>query len=147
MKPRSVICLIASAIMIAAPSIGSSQICRVSAGCNANGGKSYKEVYEYDYVEEKPAFPGGGTAMINFINEKRQYPKEAYNKGIEGRVTCAFVVNTDGSISNLSVMKGVEESLNNEAIRILSKMPAWTPGKMGGQPVPVRVICCVPFRK
>lgn len=108
---------------------------------------SYKEVYEFDFVEEKPEFPGGGTELVNFINDNRRYPAEAYSLGIEGRVTCSFVVNCDGSVSNISIIRGVEKSLNKEAIRIIGKMPKWSPGKIEGEAVPVRVICAIPFRK
>lgn len=123
------------------------QTCRISSGFTADGHRTYKEVYEFDYVEEKPEFPGGGNHLVNFINKHRRYPAEAYALGIQGRVTCSFVVNPDGSISNISVIKGVEHSLNREAVRILAGMPAWIPGKIGGVTVPVRVICAVPFRK
>ncbi len=123
------------------------QTVRVTTGTNADGSKSYMEVYEFDYVDVKPEFPGGGNQLVNFINENRRYPAEAYAQGIEGRVTCAFVVNTNGTISNLSVIRGVEPSLNKEALRILSKMPQWSPGKINGQAVPVRVISIIPFRK
>lgn len=125
----------------------SAQTCRVSSGVSADGHISYKEVYEFDYVEEKPQFPGGGTSLVNYINEHRRYPAKAYAVGIEGRVTCSFVVNADGTVSNITVIRGVEPSLNREAVRILSSMPLWTPGKLEGQSVPVRVICAVPFRK
>lgn len=125
----------------------SAQTCRVSSGYTADGHKTYKEVYEFDYVEEKPEFPGGGTSLINFINEHRRYPAEAYARGVQGRVTCSFVINSDGSISNITVLRGVEPSLNKEAVRILSGMPLWTPGKMSGHNVPVRVVCAIPFRK
>lgn len=123
------------------------QTCRVCSGVGTNGNRTYIEVYEYDFVEEKPSFPGGDTQLLRFINEHRRYPAEAYDKGIEGRVTCAFVVNADGAVSNISVLRGVESSLNREAVRILSRMPAWTPGRIDGQQVPVRVICAIPFRK
>ncbi len=108
---------------------------------------SYMEVFEYDYVTDKPTFPGGDRNLITFINSTREYPQEAYKKGIEGRVTCAFIVNCDGTVSHISVLRGVEPSLNKEAIRILSKMPEWHPGKLDGKAVPVRVIWTVPFRK
>lgn len=85
--------------------------------------------------------------MISYINEERRYPAKAYAAGVEGRVTCSFVVNQDGKVSNITVVRGVEPSLNKEAIRILSGMPDWIPGKHGGQKVPVRVICAIPFRK
>ena len=71
----------------------------------------------------------------------------SYKAGIQGRVACSFVVNTDGSITNVTVLKSVERSLNEEATRIFSIMPAWTPGKLDGVTVPVRVVRCVPFRK
>lgn len=124
----------------------SAQTFRINAGC-VNGVQSYIEVYEYDYVDRKPEFPGGDAKLVGFINKHRRYPSEAYRHGIQGRVLCSFVVNTDGSISNISILKGVEPSLNREAIRIFSKMPNWKPGRINGQAVPVRVIWPVPFRR
>ena len=126
----------------------SAQTCRVKVGRNPQtGSESYIEVYEYDYVKEKPVFPGGNAKLVEFINNTREYPAEAYKKGIQGRVTCSFVVNTDGSVSHISIIRGVEQSLNREAVRVMSKMPEWIPGKHEGQTVPVRVIWSVPFRK
>ena len=98
-------------------------------------------------MTEKPSFPGGETKFVRYINKTREYPKEAYEKGIEGRVICSFVVNSDGSISNIQILRGVEKSLNNEAVRIISKMPDWVPGKIDGHNVPVRVIHPIVFRK
>lgn len=123
------------------------QTCRVRSGRASNGGSAYMEVFEYDYVSDKPSFPGGDVELVEFINKTRQYPADAYRKGVQGRVTCAFVVNTDGSVSHISVLRGVDPLLNQEAIRIFSKMPDWTPGKHEGHVVPVRVIWSVPFRK
>lgn len=123
------------------------QTYRVRAGNGGNGEKAYMEVYEYDYVTQKPVFPGGTAKLVAFINKNRRYPAEAYKKGIQGRVTCSFVVNVDGSVSHISILKGVEHSLNKEALRIMGKMPEWTPGVLDGQTVPVRVIWSVPFRK
>lgn len=123
------------------------QTCRVNNGTTPTGCTSYIEVYEYDYVTDKPTFPGGDTQLMRFINSTREYPKTAYNKGIQGRVTCSFVINVDGTVSHISVIRGVEPTLNKEAIRVLSKMPEWTPGRLNGQPVPTRVVWSVPFRK
>ena len=123
------------------------QTTRISCGKNISGQQTYIEVYEYDYVTEKPEFPGGDELLINFINKTRVYPAKAYKNGVQGRVTCSFVVNADGSISNIHILKGVEQTLNQEALRILASMPQWTPGKLKGHAVPVRVIRCVPFRK
>lgn len=123
------------------------QTCRVNVGGAAPGCTNYIEVYEYDFVTDKPSFPGGDSELMKFINSTREYPKEAYDKGIQGRVTCSFVINTDGSVSHISVLRGVEPSLNREAIRVLSQMPEWQPGKMNGRVVPTRVVRSVPFRK
>lgn len=137
------------AIVVAASFItADSQTCRIRRSVSASGGcVEYREVYEYDYVWEKPSFPGGDCSLMKFINENRRYPKGAYKKGLEGRVVCSFIVNTNGTISDIQIFKGVEESLNSEAKRIFSIMPAWNPGKIDGTPVPVRVIRAVPFRK
>lgn len=124
-----------------------SQTCKVKTGCQDNGISIYTEVFEFDYVDEKPEFPGGGSNLISFINATREYPHEAYDAGIQGRVTCSFIVNPDGKISNIRVLRGVESSLNREAVRIVSKMPDWNPGKLNDHPVPVRVVCSIPFRK
>ena len=108
---------------------------------------TYREVYEYDFVDEKPAFPGGDTMLLQYINRTRQYPKRAYRKGIQGRVTLSFVVNADGTVSDVAVLRGVEKSLNKEAARVIADMPHWKPGRIDGKPVPVRVIQTVVFRK
>ncbi len=123
------------------------QTYRIAAGVSPKGVKTYIEVYEYDYVSEKPDFPGGDPELTNYINSARRYPAEAYKKDIQGRVTCSFIVNVDGSVSHISVLKGVEPSLNDEAVRIISTMPDWHPGKQDGTTVPVRVVCSIPFRK
>lgn len=124
----------------------SAQTHRINCTSSAPGRASVKEVYEYDFVTVKPSFPGGSTSMLEFLNANRRYPEDAYKKGIQGRVTCQFVVNTDGSISDIQLLRGVHPDLNREAIRLLSSMPEWRPGKIEGKPVPVRVIWTVPFR-
>lgn len=120
---------------------------RVSVSSDGVTRYEYREVYEYDYVWEKPSFPGGDVKLIQFINANRHYPEAAYKAGIQGRVVCSFIVNSNGSISDVQIFKGVEASLNREAQRIFRMMPPWIPGKLDGIPVPVRVIRTVPFRK
>lgn len=125
------------------------QILRVSSGNSSsgmNGQSGYTEVYQYDVVDYQPHFPGGDCALLKFINSERRYPSEAYSKRIEGRVLCSFVVNPDGSISHVSVMRGVEESLDREAVRIINNMPRWEAGRVGQQPVPVYCVLPIPFR-
>lgn len=105
------------------------------------------DVYEYESVDVHPSFPGGDGAMYRFINRVRRYPSQAYRDGIEGRVLCSFVVNEDGTISHISVIKGVEASLDREAVRILTKMPTWDAGMIDETPVPVYCILPIAFRR
>lgn len=123
------------------------QTIRIMAGTDEQGITSYFEAFEYDFVTEKPHFPGGEAKLTEFINQHRHYPTEAYEKGIQGRVTCWFIVNSDGSISNVSLLRSVNELLNEEALRIFSIMPDWVPGRLNGIAVPVRVVRSVRFRK
>ena len=136
-----------AALAIGVSSPAFAQTCRVSSGVGANGCKNYIEVFEYDYVTEKPTFPGGDSELMADINHCRQYPRSAYDRGVQGRVTCSFVICSDGGISHVQVLKGVDPELNREAVRIFSEMPKWRPGRLDGKAVPVRVIRSVPFRK
>lgn len=109
--------------------------------------RSYMEVYEFDYVDVQPQFPGGERGLINFINETREYPYYAYKNKVQGRVLCSFIIGTDGKVSNITVIRGShDESLNREAIRVISEMPRWTVGKVRNHPVNVRVVLPISFR-
>lgn len=89
-------------------------------------------------------FPGGGdSAMMNFITQNMKYPKYAKDNYIQGRVTAQFVVNKDGSISDINIIKSPDESLSQEAKRIISIMPKWTPAKTNG--VTVRSLITIPI--
>lgn len=103
--------------------------------------------YEDWYVSERPSFPGGDDKYLEYINDNRQYPQEAYEKGVQGKVTCQFMVDTDGSVKCISLLKNANHLLAKEAIRLLSLMPKWQPGKIDGVPVKVRVVKTIPFRK
>ena len=81
-----------------------------------------------------PEFPGGETAMYKFISENIRYPKEAMENAVQGRVFVMFVINEDGSISNLEVVKGVSPSLDAEALRVVGLMPKWKPAEQSGNP-------------
>ena len=98
----------------------------------------------YDYTEETAEFPGGRAAMVDFITKNMVFPQEAQDLGIDGKVYVQFVVNTDGSIQDAKVLKGVHPLLDNEALRIVRLMPAWEPGKERGEPVRSRY--SIPFR-
>ncbi|MBO5541036.1 MAG: energy transducer TonB [Muribaculaceae bacterium] len=105
------------------------------------------EVYEFDYVDVQPQFPGGEHGLINFINRTREYPYHAYKNRVQGRVLCSFIIGTDGKVSNIKVIRGAQdESLNREAMRVISEMPRWKAGKVGGQTVAVRCVLPIAFR-
>ena len=100
----------------------------------------------FQVVEEMPMFPGGMEEMIKFLQGEVKYPKEAQDKGLQGRVLVQFVVNKDGSICEDTVVRSVAPSLDAEAIRVVRSMPNWTPGKQKGEPVRVRFTLPVAFR-
>ncbi|MDE6485402.1 MAG: energy transducer TonB [Duncaniella sp.] len=107
---------------------------------------SHIEAYDVSAVEISPAFPGGEQALVSFINSERRYPREAYSAGVEGRVVCGFIVNPDGALSHVAVVRGVSDDLNREAVRVISSMPRWQPGIRGGVKVPVYYCLTIPFR-
>lgn len=84
--------------------------------------------------EQFPSFPGGQTALYNFLAQNLHYPTDAYYNGIEGTVIVKFIVEKDGSITNVYILKSVDPQLDNEAIRVIESMPKWTPGCVNGQP-------------
>lgn len=104
------------------------------------------EAYVAESVDFQPEFPGGDNAMIKYINKERRYPKEAYDAGIGGRVLCSFIVMPDGTLKNIEVVRGVEQSIDREALRIIQNMPPWKAGRIGKVAVPVYWILPIPFR-
>lgn len=104
------------------------------------------EVYEYDMVDEPPLFPGGNNALVHYINSSRRYPADAYKNKIHGRVLCSFIVQPDGTVTHINVLRGVEASLDREAVRVLDSMPNWQAGRIDGVKVPVYCIMPVNFR-
>ena len=99
----------------------------------------------YQVVEFMPEFPGGMVELMNFVSNNVRYPAEALNTGIEGRVTTIFIVEKDGTLSNIQVLRGVDPSLNAEALRVIRSMPKWTPGRQGEKPVRTRYTVPVNF--
>ncbi len=94
-------------------------------------------------VEEMPEFPGGALALRNFIAQSVKYPVIAQENGIQGKVFVNFVVAKDGTITNAKIFRGVDPSLDKEALRVVNSLPKWKPGKQGGKPV--RVSYTVPI--
>ena len=98
-------------------------------------------------VETMPEFPGGQQALFKYLGENVKYPVIAQENGIQGRVTCQFVVNKDGSIVDVVVVRSSgEPSLDKEALRVINSMPKWKPGKQRGKPVRVKYTVPVNFR-
>ncbi len=94
-------------------------------------------------VEDMPEFPGGQLALRKFIAQAVKYPVIAQENGIQGKVFVNFVVAKDGSVTNAKIARGVDPSLDKEALRVVNSLPKWKPGKQGGKPV--RVSYTVPI--
>ena len=99
----------------------------------------------YDQVEQMPEFPGGMPAMIEYLQTNMKYPEDAVKQKVGGRVMVMFVVETDGSISNVRVARNVFPSLDAEAVRVVKTMPKWKPGKEKGRLVRVNYTLPVVF--
>ena len=100
----------------------------------------------FQVVQEMPEFPGGMAECMKWLNKNVKYPATAMEKGVQGRVIIQFVVNRDGSISEASVARGIDPDLDKEALRVVSAMPNWIPGKQRGQAVRVKYTLPVMFR-
>ena len=100
----------------------------------------------FEKVEDMPEFPGGEKAMMDFVAKNVQYPKEAMEKEISGRVLVGFIVEKDGSISETEIVKGIGGGCDEEAVRVVKAMPKWKPGKQDGKPVRVHFILPLTFK-
>ncbi|MDE6353930.1 MAG: energy transducer TonB [Prevotella sp.] len=100
----------------------------------------------YDLVKEMPAFEGGDEALMKWLGDNINYPQEAQDKKIEGRVEVRFFVNEEGKIEDATVVRSVNKLLDEEAMRVVNAMPAWKPGTVDGQPVKVWFTLPVTFQ-
>ena len=100
----------------------------------------------FDVVEEMPHFPGGAAALQAFLSSNTKYPVVAQENGVQGRVIVSFVVERDGSITDVKVVRSVDPSLDREASRVVRSMPRWSPGKQNGSAVRVKYTVPVVFR-
>lgn len=100
----------------------------------------------FDVVEVMPSFPGGQGALMSYLNSHTKYPVVAQENGVQGRVTVSFVVERDGSITDVHVVRSVDPSLDREAARVVSTMPNWQPGKQNGSAVRVKFNVPVQFK-
>lgn len=97
-----------------------------------------EEAIPFALVENKPTFQGGdANTFSKWVNSQLEYPEIAKENGIQGRVTLQFTVNTDGSVSDVKVLRGVDSSLDKEAVRVVSASPKWKPGMQRDKPVRV----------
>ncbi|MDR0750896.1 MAG: M56 family metallopeptidase [Tannerellaceae bacterium] len=97
-------------------------------------------------VDVMPQFPGGDNELLTFLSENVKYPVEAQAKGLQGRVICTFIVNEDGSISDIEALRGTDPLLDAEAIRVIGTMPKWTPGRDKGKVVAVKYTVPITFK-
>lgn len=100
----------------------------------------------FDVVEVMPSFPGGQGALMSYLSSHTKYPVVAQENGVQGRVTVSFVVERDGSITDVHVVRSVDPSLDREAARVVSSMPNWQPGKQNGSAVRVKFNVPVQFK-
>lgn len=103
-------------------------------------------VYNLAELAQQPSFPGGDAAMYAWLSKNLQYPPIAQENGISGTVVVSFVIGKDGSVSDVKVVRGKDPSLDKEAVRVVSKMPKWNPGKQNGQNVRVSYTLPVKFQ-
>lgn len=108
--------------------------------------KHEEENKVFDVVEQMPSFPGGPSALMAYLSSHVKYPAVAEENGIQGRVTVQFVVEKDGSVTDVKTMKSVDPSLDREAERVVKSMPKWIPGKQNGSAVRVKYFVPVVFR-
>jgi len=113
---------------------------------NAQSEETLEEEKVYVNVEEIPQFPGGPSALFEFLSKNLKYPAEAEKNGVQGRVIVTFVVERDGSVSNAKIKKGVDPSLDKEAIRLIEIMPRWIPGKQEGKEVRTGYMIPITFK-
>lgn len=105
--------------------------------------KKHNEEKVYEVVEQMPSFPGGQEALMTYINHNIKYPEEDCG---QGRVTVSFIVEKDGSITNATIRRSVDPAFDREALRVISSMPKWIPGKNNGRNVRVRFNVPVQFK-
>jgi TonB family protein len=137
-------------IRITKDMVAKGDVVKVAFGAN----RSEKEESEgtpdpnkaYDVVDEMPQFPGGPYALFEFISKNIQYPKEAEDANLQGRVIVSFVVEKDGSVSNAKVVRPIDPLLDAEALRVVNSMPKWIPGKQNGEAFRVKYTIPVTFR-
>lgn len=117
-----------------------------TADCYIDSAKQIDKNEVYQIVDKMPEFPGGEKALLNFISENIVYPQSAKDKNISGRVFVTFVVEKDGSVSDVKLLRGIGKECDEEAMRVVKAMPKWKPGMNEGKPVRVSYALPIHFR-
>ena len=105
-----------------------------------------KEDEVYHVVDDMPEFPGGMDKLLQFINDNMQYPTKAQTEGIQGKVIVQFIIDEDGYIIEPNIVRSVESSLDNEALRLIKMLPKWKPGTLKGKAIKVKYTVPVAFK-
>ena len=102
--------------------------------------------YEFSQLDVQPEFPDGNNGLAKYLSENIKYPKKALKNGISGKVFVQFVIDKTGKVTNVNAVRGVEKSLDKEAVKVVKSMPRWKPGMKGGEPVAVRYTIPINFK-
>ena len=111
------------------------------------GGTDNEPVYNMAMVQQQPKFPGGASEMYKWLGNNIKYPEKAKKEGVRGKVIVDFVITKTGKTDKVRVVRGLHPALDEEAMRVIKAMPAWTPGKQNGQPVNVSYTLPITFRQ
>jgi periplasmic protein TonB len=109
--------------------------------------QAQKDTTVYTVVEIKPQYPGGDDALMKYLAINISYPQVAKDKGIQGTVYVSFIVEKDGSITNIKILRSLGGGCDEEVIRVVKAMPVWEPGKQAGKPVRVQFLLPVKFKQ
>ena len=118
----------------------------VSYAQNKNEVAGENAEYAFEELDEKPEFPDGNVGLGKYLSENIKYPKKAVKKNITGKVFVQFVIDKTGKVIDVTVPRGVDKSLDKEAVRVVKSMPNWKPGMKDGVPVKVRYTIPINFK-
>lgn len=113
---------------------------------NGNAVAGSDAEYSFEQLEQKPEFPDGNAGLGKYLSENIKYPKKAVKKNITGKVFVQFVIDKTGKVVDVTVPRGVDKSLDKEAVRVVKAMPNWKPGMKDGVPVKVRYTIPINFK-
>lgn len=113
---------------------------------NGNAVQGKDAEYAFEQLEVKPEYPDGNEGLGRYLSENIKYPKKALKNGVSGKVFVQFVIDKTGKVTNVVAVRGVEKSLDKEAVRVIKSMPKWKPGMKDGQPVKVKYTIPINFK-